>query len=174
MPLHRRSPPTLLLLQPYSIASLVGTASRSHAEPHRRGHDGNFCSQRRITHLFTVLLFIFIFNRCSIASAASQYLSPWVLMMQDTENVALKLRHFPDHFSASDAALDSSAAAAAAIGLSTSLLSLRSRYSNLCTAAYGGYNGALSLINAAVQHNVTRLKQERFSTAAVLPCVCRF
>jgi hypothetical protein len=104
---------------------------------------------RHIVHSFAVLLVIIVVC-CSNSGgggggsfnvAAAPDMNPWALMMQDTERVARSLRDYPDHFAPSSAA-SAPAAAAAAISLSTSLLSLKARYSNLCTAAYGGYNGA--------------------------------
>jgi hypothetical protein len=66
-------------------------------------------------------------------------LNPWLIMMEDTKTVFLLLNRFPDAFAFHPAAQ----AVAAAISLSSGLVSLKTRNSNLCTAAYGGYNGAL-------------------------------
>jgi hypothetical protein len=67
--------------------------------------------------------------------------NPWVQMMEDTKATTLLLHKFSDHFSHAAAADAAAAAYAAAIDISSRLLSLKSRYSNLCTAAYGGYDG---------------------------------
>ncbi len=88
------------------------------------------------------------------ASAPPPAINPWLLMMKDTETVFNMLRSFPDDFANSisvhEAPPSSSAAAsaaAAAMAISHGLVSLKKRNSNLCTLAYGGYNGASSTPN---------------------------
>ena len=68
--------------------------------------------------------------------------NPWRLMMEDTKTVFLLLHNFPDTFSLPPA----DRAAPAAVALASGLVSLKTRNSNLCTAAYGGYNGASALM----------------------------
>ena len=103
-------------------------------------------------------------------AAAQRAINPWFTMIEDTNTALLILQRFPHMFTPSHAAQ----AAATALSISTSLVSLKTRNSDLCTAAYGGYNGALPPQTLLLIFNgMTVLIQEHCLIAAALPCVCR-
>jgi hypothetical protein len=118
-----------------------------------------------------------IVSDMSVPAVAAAPLDPWRIMMDDTKAMLHSLHAFPHTFPHPDNA--AAAAAAAAIHISAGLLSLKSRYSNLCTAAYGGYNGTVpaptlapifSITHGCWRRHSARLLQRRYAHVAACRC----
>jgi hypothetical protein len=116
---------------------MAALPSRAADAPGRNKHASAHATRCVATIIITIVITVIISNssEMNVFAVAHTAPNPWLLMMEDTKSVLIMLQRFPYIVPAESAP--------AAVALSHGLLSLKTRNSNLCTAAYGGYNGAL-------------------------------